>query len=822
MQDRPNYPFYNNNSLKDMNQLGQGGSNKQGKKTGYKYYKGDTNKNTQNNMDEKMNINSGDHNQNYPHYRQRQNRKNFQEINSNPSFKKKKQKKRDNNDFQYQNNNTSEISQSSKDEYLDQQNSSNINNNSNNHQNLYNKQYKKNQMIFNNNNNINNHSMNNSINNMSNMNNLNNNMNINNNLGNINNNLGNINNSGNSNPNLNNINNPNLTPQRRNQITTPFGFSQNLSNSKNMNSPNFNLNNKSPIISQQSQNPQQLSQNQMYINPNIFLMGAMRQSLSMNDNDQEMNIKDEKSNDNLSEEALSSRQTNPQSEGNNLNQEMLMNSRFLQQQHNYITMPYNMNNMNNINNINNINNMNSINNSLGNINNMNNINNNYNNINNNIQNLSNYNQNLGNQINTMNLNNLGNLKNLSMGNFQMPMYDQQNNQLFNAVMASNMKQNFSLQMNDEMNVNNHKKMKKMPNQSPNDQNFNMNPSLNLGVLPNLNYNGPNINNNTNINNKKISLSSQPPKNTIPNFNQGENLNLVFNQNKLNQQGISPLLNMNMNSLGNKTFYIPQNMKNNHMNNNMWNNLNNNNVNNSHLNGPNTNINNVNINENYNGNKNNNLYKKKDFNNNRTNHNNNPNNNKKYHKLYNHNAYQPSNNNNTNNNHINNKLNIDTNNNNGNLSNSNNSLKKNSNNISNQQSNVLRSNKPSKQYLISLCLKLDNNETEIINIKSLKDTNALLQEIKEKRNLNEKMVKLIQNKIIDAVDIIQKIFDYNLNKYTYKNLTDINYQINHKQKLKEEIYNKRNKSSKTLNKYFDERMKLSINDVKQVESLNISY
>ena len=79
------------------------------------------------------------------------------------------------------------------------------------------------------------------------------------------------------------------------------------------------------------------------------------------------------------------------------------------------------------------------------------------------------------------------------------------------------------------------------------------------------------------------------------------------------------------------------------------------------------------------------------------------------------------------------------------------------------------------------------------IKSLKDTNALLQEIKEKRNLNEKMVKLIQNKIIDAVDIIQKIFDYNLNKYTYKNLTDINYQINHKQKLKEEIYNKRNKS-----------------------------
>ena len=84
------------------------------------------------------------------------------------------------------------------------------------------------------------------------------------------------------------------------------------------------------------------------------------------------------------------------------------------------------------------------------------------------------------------------------------------------------------------------------------------------------------------------------------------------------------------------------------------------------------------------------------------------------------------------------------------------------------------------------------------------------------------MKLIQKKIINAVEIIHKIFDYNLNKYTYKNLIDINYQINHKHKLKEEIYNKRNKSSKTLNKYFGERMKLSMNDVKQFESLNISY
>jgi hypothetical protein len=468
------------------------------------------------------------------------------------------------------------------------------------------------------------------------------------------------------------------------------------------------------------------------------------------------------------------------------------------------------------------------------------INNSYNNINN-LQNLSNYNQNLTNQINQMNnLNNLGNLKNLQMGNFQMPLYDQQKNQLINAVITSNMKQSFSLPINNE-DMNNHKKLKKI--QSPNEQNYSMNPSLNLGVLPNLNYNGPNINNtNNSINNKKISLSSQPPKNTIPNFNQGENLNLVFNQNKMNQQGIS-MFNMNVNPLGNKSFYMPQNLKNVRMNNNnnIWNNLNNNGNtnNNNHLNGNsnNNNINNnVNINDNFVGNKNNNnnVYNKKDFNNNnRINHNNNNNlnNNKKYQKLYNNfNTFQPSNMN-MNNNHNNTKNNkLSQHNDNNNLNNTNNVLrnKNNNNNNINTKTNynlnnyqIRSNNETSKPYLLSLSVKLDDG-IEIINIKSLKDINIVLEEIKEKKNLNEKMVKLIQKKINNAVEIIQKIFDYNLDKYTYKNLSNINYQISHKRKKNEEIKNKRNNSSKQLHKYYDEKMVLSVDDIKQAESLNISY
>ena len=781
-----NFPYYNN-SFKDMNQSGQGGSNKQGKNSKYnKYYKGDTNRNNQNNLDEKMNMNQGDYGQGYNHYRPRQNRKNGQEMNNNqnPNVKKKKKKTKDNNnnDFQYQNNNnTSEISHSSKEEYMEQQNSSNMNNNNYNHQNIY-KQNKKNQMLYNNSN-INN---------------------INNNLGNIN---PNINNNNNNNSNLNNITNPNLTPQRHNQMTNPFGFGQNLSNSKNINSPNFNLNNlnqggKSPInaiLSQQTNPLQQPQQNQIYINPNFLLMG-MKQSLAMNENDQDMSLKDEKSSENLSEETLSTRGGNPQGEGNNLqinnpellNQEILMNKRFLHQSPNYMAMTYNMNNINNIN---------SINNPLGNINNMNNINNSYNNNNiNNLQNISNYSQNLVNQIN-----NLGNINNLSMGNFQMPMYDQHNNQLLNAVMTSNMKPNYSLPINEEIN--------KIGNKSPNEQ-YSINPTLNIGnVLPNLNYKGPVLNSNltaNNIKNKKVSLSSQGPKSTIPNYNQGENLNFSFNQNKINQQGISPLLNMNMNPLGNKNFYIAQNMKNQHMNN-MWNTLNNN-----HMKGANNNINNQNLNDNF---------KKKDYY--RVNHNNNHNNNKKYQKLYNHSTYQPQNMNN--NNHINNKLNQNIDNNsNQNLNTSNNSsAKKNNMNNNITQNNVFRATKPSKPYLLSLCITFENNQKEIIKIKSLKDTSLLLQQIKEKRNLNEKMIKLIQKKVNDALEIMNNIFDYNLNKYTYKNLVDINHQIlNHKERKEQVIDNdiksNKNYSSKQLNKIFGDEFKLNMKDVKNGESLNISY
>ena len=64
----------------------------------------------------------------------------------------------------------------------------------------------------------------------------------------------------------------------------------------------------------------------------------------------------------------------------------------------------------------------------------------------------------------------------------------------------------------------------------------------------------------------------------------------------------------------------------------------------------------------------------------------------------------------------------------------------------------------------------------------------------------------------------------MNKYTYKNLVEINRQImnNKEEKGKEEIKTKKNNSWKQVNKYFDNEIRLTMNDVKKVESLNISY
>ena len=791
MQDRPNYPYNDYNSLKDPNQQGQI-SNKQGKKTNHpKYYKGGSNKN--NNLDE-MNMNNNDQVHSYRH-NNRYPRNDYQGMNRGgnpPTFKKKKGKKRDN-DIQYQGNNAVEINQQMKEEYIEQNNNMNIG--GNNHQNIYGKNYKKNQTNIYNNINMNNNVMNNNLNSM----------NMNTSLGSMN---SNTNNSSTS-----NISNINLTPQSQNQITSPLIY--------NSNSP---LN---PQLSQQNQ------QKNIYVNPKLYLDNFRNKK----ENEQDISLKDDKSSENLSEENINNARDFQQGNKlgnltNNMTQIDLnkaqsdfmnqqeyinqMNQKFIPQQNNFY-IPYN--NMNGINNIGNaLENMGNLNN-LSSINNMSNINTgNYPQI----QNIQSYSQSpLQNMVQSVpNMSNMNAINNLSLSNFQRQFYDNSNNKIYN---PNQMQPNFNYAVSqDDINMNHKKQKKSIQNKSPLEQ-ANVTMNLSPGLLNNLNYNGaknnfiknPNNNINMKINNKQLSQSSNAAKNTIPNIMQNDNINFIGNQN----QNIPQMLNMSFGPINNRNYYIPPNMpnmRNPHMNQGY--------INNNHINIGNSAINN------------------KEF----QNQNFTPNmvNNKQKYQKYNQNAYQGQKHNNMNNNQMFQK--------NKNVQNSNDMNNNNllNNNIENNKSfglksgndnNFTNSNKSNfsmggntqiKNYILSLNIKLRDKTTRTIKIKSLNDCSNILEELrKEGKITNEKEKKLIMDKINKTYELLLtgKIYEFGIRNSTYKNLCEIYHKLNYennnlgRKAMNNKIrFMKKNKSLKELNDILNDEKKLTMDNVRNVGSLNITF
>ena len=791
MQDRPNYPYNDYNSLKDPNQQGQI-SNKQGKKTNHpKYYKGGSNKN--NNLDE-MNMNNNDQVHSYRH-NNRYPRNDYQGMNRGgnpPTFKKKKGKKRDN-DIQYQGNNAVEINQQMKEEYIEQNNNMNIG--GNNHQNIYGKNYKKNQTNIYNNINMNNNVMNNNLNSM----------NMNTSLGSMN---SNTNNSSTS-----NISNINLTPQSQNQITSPLIY--------NSNSP---LN---PQLSQQNQ------QKNIYVNPKLYLDNFRNKK----ENEQDISLKDDKSSENLSEENINNARDFQQGNKlgnltNNMTQIDLnkaqsdfmnqqeyinqMNQKFIPQQNNFY-IPYN--NMNGINNIGNaLENMGNLNN-LSSINNMSNINTgNYPQI----QNIQSYSQSpLQNMVQSVpNMSNMNAINNLSLSNFQRQFYDNSNNKIYN---PNQMQPNFNYAVSqDDINMNHKKQKKSIQNKSPLEQ-ANVTMNLSPGLLNNLNYNGaknnfiknPNNNMNMKINNKQLSQSSNAAKNTIPNIMQNDNINFIGNQN----QNIPQMLNMSFGPINNRNYYIPpnmSNMRNPHMNQGY--------INNNHINIGNSAINN------------------KEF----QNQNFTPNmvNNKQKYQKYNQNAYQGQKHNNMNNNQMFQK--------NKNVQNSNDMNNNNllNNNIDNNKSfglksgndnNFTNSNKSNfsmggntqiKNYILSLNIKLRDKTTRTIKIKSLNDCSNILEELrKEGKITNEKEKKLIMDKINKTYELLLtgKIYEFGIRNSTYKNLCEIYHKLNYennnqgRKAMNNKIrFMKKNKSLKELNDILNDEKKLTMDNVRNVGSLNITF
>jgi len=791
MQDRPNYPYNDYNSLKDPNQQGQI-SNKQGKKTNHpKYYKGGSNKN--NNLDE-MNMNNNDQVHSYRH-NNRYPRNDYQGMNRGgnpPTFKKKKGKKRDN-DIQYQGNNAVEINQQMKEEYIEQNNNMNIG--GNNHQNIYGKNYKKNQTNIYNNINMNNNVMNNNLNSM----------NMNTSLGSMN---SNTNNSSTS-----NISNINLTPQSQNQITSPLIY--------NSNSP---LN---PQLSQQNQ------QKNIYVNPKLYLDNFRNKK----ENEQDISLKDDKSSENLSEENINNARDFQQGNKlgnltNNMTQIDLnkaqsdfmnqqeyinqMNQKFIPQQNNFY-IPYN--NMNGINNIGNaLENMGNLNN-LSSINNMSNINTgNYPQI----QNIQSYSQSpLQNMVQSVpNMSNMNAINNLSLSNFQRQFYDNSNNKIYN---PNQMQPNFNYAVSqDDINMNHKKQKKSIQNKSPLEQ-ANVTMNLSPGLLNNLNYNGaknnfiknPNNNINMKINNKQLSQSSNAAKNTIPNIMQNDNINFIGNQN----QNIPQMLNMSFGPINNRNYYIPPNMPN---------------MRNPHMNQGYINNNHINIG--------NNAINNKEF----QNQNFTPNmvNNKQKYQKYNQNIYQGQKHNNMNNNQMFQKnKNVQ----NTNDMNNNNLL---NNNIDNNKSfglksandnNFTNSNKSNfsmggntqiKNYILSLNIKLRDKTTKTIKIKSLNDCSNILEELrKEGKITNEKEKKLIMDKINKTYELLLtgKIYEFGIRNSTYKNLCEIYHKLNYennnqgRKAMNNKIrFMKKNKSLKELNDILNDEKKLTMDNVRNVGSLNITF
>ena len=791
MQDRPNYPYNDYNSLKDPNQQGQI-SNKQGKKTNHpKYYKGGSNKN--NNLDE-MNMNNNDQVHSYRH-NNRYPRNDYQGMNRGgnpPTFKKKKGKKRDN-DIQYQGNNAVEINQQMKEEYIEQNNNMNIG--GNNHQNIYGKNYKKNQTNIYNNINMNNNVMNNNLNSM----------NMNTSLGSMN---SNTNNSSTS-----NISNINLTPQSQNQITSPLIY--------NSNSP---LN---PQLSQQNQ------QKNIYVNPKLYLDNFRNKK----ENEQDISLKDDKSSENLSEENINNARDFQQGNKlgnltNNMTQIDLnkaqsdfmnqqeyinqMNQKFIPQQNNFY-IPYN--NMNGINNIGNaLENMGNLNN-LSSINNMSNINTgNYPQI----QNIQSYSQSpLQNMVQSVpNMSNMNAINNLSLSNFQRQFYDNSNNKIYN---PNQMQPNFNYAVSqDDINMNHKKQKKSIQNKSPLEQ-ANVTMNLSPGLLNNLNYNGaknnfiknPNNNINMKINNKQLSQSSNAAKNTIPNIMQNDNINFIGNQN----QNIPQMLNMSFGPINNRNYYIPpnmSNMRNPHMNQGY--------INNNHINIGNSAINNK-------------EFQNQNFTSNMVN-------NKQKYQKYNQNAYQGQKHNNMNNNQMFQK--------NKNVQNSNDMNNNNllNNNIDNNKSfglksgndnNFTNSNKSNfsmggntqiKNYILSLNIKLRDKTTRTIKIKSLNDCSNILEELrKEGKITNEKEKKLIMDKINKTYELLLtgKIYEFGIRNSTYKNLCEIYHKLNYennnqgRKAMNNKIrFMKKNKSLKELNDILNDEKKLTMDNVRNVGSLNITF
>ena len=96
-------------------------------------------------------------------------------------------------------------------------------------------------------------------------------------------------------------------------------------------------------------------------------------------------------------------------------------------------------------------------------------------------------------------------------------------------------------------------------------------------------------------------------------------------------------------------------------------------------------------------------------------------------------------------------------------------------------------------------------------------------MRENKNLSENVIKLIRNKLFNAIEIFQKIYTCDLDKYTCKKLLEIHNNIDNNKEIKiGKNYHRQNSTQLLNSKYLEKEMIVSKDDIKKIESCNLSF
>ena len=127
----------------------------------------------------------------------------------------------------------------------------------------------------------------------------------------------------------------------------------------------------------------------------------------------------------------------------------------------------------------------------------------------------------------------------------------------------------------------------------------------------------------------------------------------------------------------------------------------------------------------------------------------------------------------------------------------------------------------------LALRIKNGKNIITLELNSTLENEVVKKLKEKINLDEKVLNLIQKKIKDTIEIASKIFEKPMNIYSFKQMTKVNNFIFDESKIINNNNNimKRNNSVneyKLKNEIFSKDVKPNLIDINKNEILSSSF